>query len=385
MSSTTTPVDDVISELRAHFGDRVTTNATVLEAHGHGESRTTTFPPDVVCYPTSTEEVSAIVKTCAARGVPIVPFGAGTSVEAHVAAVRGGVCIDMSQMNNILEVRVPDLDVTVQAGVTRHQLNAALVSEGVFFPVDPGADATLGGMAATRASGTTTVRYGAMRDNVVNLTVVLADGQIIRTQGRARKSSSGYDLTHLFIGSEGTLGIITELTLRIYGVPEVTAAAVCTFPTVDDAVRSVIEIVQFGIPRVVIAENVNFGGNEEFLRSRGVEVEIVGDARCIALMRRYLGLFPATSIRCLLADREFIGQEWMDFLNKNNIPFAIRVKIDMTLTAPGCGMGPVIAEDARKKIAALPTVEDAKVHIVWDPQWTPQMISDVGRKTLGIE
>jgi D-lactate dehydrogenase (cytochrome) len=248
MSATTTAVDDVIAELRAQLGDRVSTNATVLEQHSHGESRTISFPPDAVCFPESTEEVSAIVRTCAAAGVPIVAFGAGSSVEAHVAAVHGGICIDMTHMNRILEVRVLDLDVTVQAGVTRRQLNDALVSEGVFFPVDPGADATLGGMAATRASGTTTVRYGAMRDNVVNLTVVLADGQIIRTQSRARKSSSGYDLTHLFVGSEGTLGIICELTVRVYGVPEATAAAVCTFPTVDDAVRAVTEIVQYGIP-----------------------------------------------------------------------------------------------------------------------------------------
>ncbi len=248
MSTTTTPIEEVLGELRAQLGDRVSTNATIIKQHSHGESRTTAFPPDAVCFPNSTDEVSAIVKTCARAGVPIVPFGAGSSVEAHVAAVRGGICIDMTNMNQIVELRVPDLDVTVQAGMTRRQLNDALVSEGVFFPVDPGADATLGGMAATRASGTTTVRYGAMRDNVVNLTVVLADGQVIRTQGRARKSSSGYDLTHLFIGSEGTLGIITELTVRVYGVPEATAAAVCTFPTIDDAVRSVIEIVQFGIP-----------------------------------------------------------------------------------------------------------------------------------------
>lgn len=248
MSSTTTAVEDVIGELRTLLGDRISTSPSVLDIHSHGESRSLSLPPDAVCFPESTEEVGAIVRVCAAKQVPIVPFGAGTSVEAHVAAVRGGICIDMTGMNRILEVRVPDLDVTVQAGVTRSALNAALVSEGVFFPVDPGADATLGGMAATRASGTTTVRYGAMRDNVVNLTVVLADGQIIRTQGRARKSSSGYDLTHLFVGSEGTLGIICELTLRIYGVPEVTAAAVCTFPSVDDAVKSVIEIVQFGIP-----------------------------------------------------------------------------------------------------------------------------------------
>ena len=246
----TTGLDEAIPELRALLGDRCSTAAAVREQHGHGESNHLSYPPDAVCFPTSTDEVSAIVRVCARYRVPVIPFGAGTSLEAHVAAPLGGVSIDTSGMNRILEVRVPDLDVTVQPGVTRVQLNQALVSEGVFFPVDPGADASLGGMAATRASGTTTVRYGSMRDNVVNLTVVLADGTVIRTAGRARKSAAGYDLTRLFIGSEGTLGIITELTLRLYGVPEATAAAVATFPTVDDAVRAVIAVVQLGIPIV---------------------------------------------------------------------------------------------------------------------------------------
>jgi D-lactate dehydrogenase (cytochrome) len=249
-AASTTGLDDVIRELRELLGDRCTTAAAVREQHGHGESNHLSYPPDAVCFPTSTEEVSAIVRCCARQGVPVIPFGAGTSLEAHVAAPRGGVTIDLTGMDRILEVRVPDLDVTVQPGVTRMQLNQALVAEGVFFPVDPGADATLGGMAATRASGTTTVRYGSMRDNVVNLTVVLADGRVIRTGGRARKSASGYDLTRLFTGSEGTLGIITELTLRLYGVPEASAAAVATFPTVDDAVRTVIAVVQMGIPIV---------------------------------------------------------------------------------------------------------------------------------------
>ena len=243
-----TPIELAIAELRALLGDRVSTADAVREHHGRGESRDLTLPPDAVCFATSTDEVSAIVATCHRLGVPVIAFGAGTSVEAHVAAVHGGVCIDLSGMDRILEVRVADLDATVQAGVTRTQLNAALVAEGVFFPVDPGADATLGGMTATRASGTTTVRYGSMRDNVVNLTVVLADGTVIRTGSRARKSAAGYDLTRLFTGQEGTLGIITEVTVRLYGVPEATAAAVATFPSVEDAVATVIEIVQFGIP-----------------------------------------------------------------------------------------------------------------------------------------
>jgi D-lactate dehydrogenase (cytochrome) len=241
-------IDDVVGELTPLLGDRISTSAAIRDQHGHGESRDVHLPPDAVCFPVSTEEVSAIVRACARAGVPVVAFGAGTSVEAHVAAVHGGVCIDMTLMNQIVEVRVGDLDATVQAGVTRSQLNAALVPEGVFFPVDPGADATLGGMTATRASGTTTVRYGSMRDNVLSLTVVLADGRIVRTSGRARKSAAGYDLTRLFTGSEGTLGVICEVTVRLYGVPEATVAATATFPSIDAAVRSVIEVVQMGIP-----------------------------------------------------------------------------------------------------------------------------------------
>lgn len=240
-------LEEALRELRALLGDRLSTADAVREQHGHGESNHRAYPPDAVCFAESTDEVSAIVRSCARHRVPVIAFGAGTSLEAHVAAVHGGVTIDLTRMNRILEVRPADLDVTVQPGVTRLQLNEALVAEGLFFPVDPGADASLGGMAATRASGTTTVRYGSMRDNVVNLTVVLADGSVIRTAGRARKSAAGYDLTRLFIGSEGTLGIICELTLRLYGVPEATAAAVATFPDVDAAVRTVIEVVQMGV------------------------------------------------------------------------------------------------------------------------------------------
>jgi D-lactate dehydrogenase (cytochrome) len=247
-STSALPIADVVAELVPVLGERLSTAQVVRDQHGHGESNHVAYPPDVVCFAESTEEVSAIVAACARHGVPVVAFGAGTSLEGHVAAPEGGVCIDLSGMDRILEVRAEDLDVTVQPGVHRVQLNEALVREGLFFPVDPGADASLGGMVATRASGTTTVKYGSMRDNVVNLTVVLADGSVIRTAGRARKSASGYDLTRLFTGSEGTLGIITEITLRLYGVPEATAAAVATFPSVDAAVRTVIEVVQLGIP-----------------------------------------------------------------------------------------------------------------------------------------
>ncbi|MEW6472594.1 MAG: FAD-linked oxidase C-terminal domain-containing protein [Actinomycetota bacterium] len=227
---------------------RISVSDTERQRHGHDESYHPPTPPDAVVYPTSTEEVAQIVRICATHRLAIIPFGVGSSLEGHVAAVNGGVCIDLSEMNGILSVRHDDLDATVQAGVTRQQLNAALQPEGFFFPVDPGADATLGGMAATRASGTTTVRYGSMRDNVLSLVAVLADGRVIRTARRARKSSAGYDLTRLLIGSEGTLGVITELTVRIYGTPEAISAAVCPFPTVEAAVTTVIRTIQFGVP-----------------------------------------------------------------------------------------------------------------------------------------
>ena len=238
----------LLDALRRMLGDRCSTAAAVRDHHGHGESYHPTRAPDVVCFPLSTEEVSAIVGLCAQHRTPVVPFGAGTSLEGHLTALRGGVSIDMTRMNAVLEVHPEDLDVTVQAGITRKQLNSHLRDTGLFFPVDPGADATLGGMAATRASGTNAVRYGTMRENVIALIVVLADGRVIRTASRARKSAAGYDLTRLFVGSEGTLGVITELTLRLYGIPEAVSAAVCPFPAVDAAIRTAIETVQSGVP-----------------------------------------------------------------------------------------------------------------------------------------
>jgi D-lactate dehydrogenase (cytochrome) len=237
-----------LEEIQPLLGERLATTLAEREQHGHGESYHTTRMPDAVCYVHSTEEVSQIVKVCAKHGVPVIPFGGGTSLEGHVCAVQGGVCIDLSRMQRILAVRPGDLDTTVEAGVTRQQLNTELRATGLFFPIDPGGESTLGGMAATRASGTNAVRYGTMRENVLSLTVVLADGQIIKTANRARKSSAGYDLTRLFVGSEGTLGIITEVTLRLYGIPETISAAVCTFPDVESAVSSVVTIIQYGIP-----------------------------------------------------------------------------------------------------------------------------------------
>jgi D-lactate dehydrogenase (cytochrome) len=241
-------VDVLTEQLKALLGDRCSTNPTQREHHSHGESWHAAGSPDVVVFPTSTDEVSATVKIAARVGSPIVPFGAGSSLEGHVNALAGGVSIDMSRMNRVLRVSADDLDATVEAGVTHRQLNKALANTGLHFFVDPGADATIGGMAATRASGTAAVRYGTMRETVLGLTVVLANGGIIRTGGRARKSASGYDLTRLFVGSEGTLGVITEVTVRLHGLPDGISAAVCPFPTMEGAVKTVIQTIQLGIP-----------------------------------------------------------------------------------------------------------------------------------------
>ncbi len=247
-SAETASGDRVAADLRAILGDRVSTSAAVRAHHGKDASYHAPHDPDFVAFPRSTDEVAEIVRVCAHHRVPVVPYGAGTSLEGQISALEGGVCIDLGQMNEIVQVNADDMDATVQAGVTRKQLNHHLRDTGLFFPIDPGADATLGGMTATRASGTNAVRYGTMRENVLALTVVLADGRVIRTARRARKSAAGYDLTRLFVGSEGTLGVITEVTLRLYGIPQAISAAVCAFPTIDDAVRTVILTIQCGVP-----------------------------------------------------------------------------------------------------------------------------------------
>jgi len=236
-----------LADLRAFLGERVTAALAAREHHSHDESSLPPALPDLVCFPNSTDEVSRIVAVSARHRLPVIPFGAGTSLEGHVHAVRGGISIDMREMNHILRISVDDMDATVEAGVSRKQLAKALENTGLTFFIDPGADATLGGMASTRASGTTAVRYGTMRENVLGLTVVLADGRVIRTGSRARKSSAGYDLTRLFVGAEGTLGVITEVTLRLHGLPEAMGVATCAFQTIEGAVKTVIEVIQLGL------------------------------------------------------------------------------------------------------------------------------------------
>ena len=238
----------MIDALRARFGERFVTSLAVREQHGRDESPFDAPPPEAVVFCESTEDVAFVVATASEHRVPVIPYGAGSSLEGHLLAVQGGVSVDVSRMGRVLQLDADDLTVTVQAGVTRMQLNREIKDSGLFFPIDPGADATLGGMSATRASGTNAVRYGTMRENVLALTVVTASGEVIRTGTRARKSSAGYDLTRLMVGSEGTLGVITEVTLKLHPLPESVAAAICSFDDASAAVDTVIAIIQMGVP-----------------------------------------------------------------------------------------------------------------------------------------
>jgi D-lactate dehydrogenase (cytochrome) len=266
MSDTLTAHATAITALRDLLGDRLVTSDADRAQHGRNETYYPDAPPDAVAYPETTEEVAQIIRICGQHKCPVVAVGAATSLEGQHLATRGGISLDMNRMNRVLQIRPEDLNVSVQPGLTRMGLNAQLRDTGLFFPIDPGADASLGGMTATRASGTTAVRYGTMRENVLALEAVMADGSIIRTGTQARKSSSGYDLTHLLVGSEGTLGIITELTLRLHGLPESTLAATCRFDSVADAVNCVILTIQSGLPmaRIELLDHMMVRGFNQY-------------------------------------------------------------------------------------------------------------------------
>ena len=265
------PIDAVITGARDFLGERITVNNAIREQHSHGEDTQPPVMPDAVAYLESGQEAARLLALCHQHGVPVVPFGAGTSLEGHVTPVRGGISLDLSRMTRVLEVNAADMDCRVQAGVTRQLLNEHLRDQGLFFPVDPGSECTIGGMCATRASGTAAVRYGTIRENVLGLQVAMPDGRLVETGGRVRKSATGYDLTHLMIGSEGTLGVITEIQLRLHGIPEAMSAAICQFETLAGAVDSVIAILQTGIPiaRIELLDDVQMGACIAFSKLEG--------------------------------------------------------------------------------------------------------------------
>ncbi|MDQ7070799.1 MAG: FAD-linked oxidase C-terminal domain-containing protein [Rhodobacterales bacterium] len=302
-------IQDAIAEITLILGQRLTTSKSDLDLHGRSETYFAACPPDAIAYPDSTDEVSQIVKICAAHNCPVIGWGTGTSLEGQSLAVHGGICVDFSRMNRIIAVHHADMDAIVQPGVTREALNLDLRATGLFFPVDPGANASLGGMASTRASGTTAVRYGTMRGNVIGLTVVLASGEIIHTGTRARKSSAGYDLTSLFVGAEGTLGLICELTLRLHGQPESTTAAICAFDTIDAAVACVIDTIQIGIPMARIefvdaatVAAVNAYSGSDMSERPHLMVEFHGSETAVAEQAENFGE--------IVTDHEGHGFEW---------------------------------------------------------------------------
>lgn len=265
-------LDSVLAAGQEFLGERLTINAGLRQHHSHGQDTHPPVIPDAVAFIETSEEAGRLLALCHEARVPVVPFGAGTSLEGHVTPVRGGISLDLTRMASVLEVNPADMDCRVQAGVTHRSLNAYLRDQGLFFPVDPGADASIGGMCATRASGTAAVRYGTIRENVLGLTVAMANGKVIRTGGRVRKSAAGYDLTRLFIGSEGTLGVITEVQLRLHGIPEAASAAICQFPTLSDAVETVIAVMQLGIPvaRIELLDDVQMGACIAYSKLEGL-------------------------------------------------------------------------------------------------------------------
>ncbi|MWD26958.1 FAD-binding protein [Aquicoccus sp. SCR17] len=302
-------IPDALAALSSLLGDRLVRAGSDLDLHGRSETHFPLTPPDAVAYPRSTEEVQALVRICAEQGCPVIGWGAGTSLEGHGLAVQGGVVVDFRDMNRVLEVRHADMDCAVQPGITREELNTELRATGLFFPVDPGANASLGGMAMTRASGTTAVRYGTMRDNVLGLEVVLADGRVIRTGTRARKSAAGYDLTGLMVGSEGTLGLVTELTLRLHGQPEAVSAAVCGFDRIEQAVAAVIDTIQMGLPMARIefldaatVEAVNAYAGMSLAPRPYLLVEFHGSEAGVAEQAEAFGE--------IIADHGAIGYDW---------------------------------------------------------------------------
>ena len=282
-------IETALDALKQLLGDQVSVSKADLDAHGQSETHFKATPPDAVVYPRSTQDVSLILKTCTKHQCPVVGYGAGTSLEGHTIAIQGGVTVNFREMATVIDIAADDMKVRVQPGITRESLNEELRATGLFFPVDPGANASLGGMAATRASGTTAVRYGTMRDNVLALEVVMADGRIIRTGSGARKSSAGYDLTALMVGSEGTLGLITELTLKLQGQPEAVGAATCAFDTIDNAVAAVTATISMGIPMARIefldaasVSAVNAYSKAKFLRSPHLMIEFHGSDASVA-------------------------------------------------------------------------------------------------------
>lgn len=305
-------VSAVLAQLKDYLGDKVSTNQSVCEAHSHGEALELARLPAAVVFAETTQDVSTVLGICHGAYVPVVAFGAGTSVEGHVTPPEHAVSLDLSRMTEVLQVNAEDMDCRVQAGLTRQELNIRLRDTGLFFPVDPGGEATLGGMCATRASGTAAVHYGTMKENVLGLTVVMANGEVIKTGGRVRKSSTGYDLTSLFIGSEGTLGIITEVQLRLHGIPEQLSAAICQFENLEDAVRTAVEVIQAGVPiarvelmdDVQMAASIRYSGLDELRPITTLFFEFAGAP---ASVREQVDVTEA-----LAGDNNGLGFAWAD-------------------------------------------------------------------------